>query len=80
MRAIPFKRRSHWQQHILNNAYQAEVLSDADQKYWVEALRQPFYIQFSTEEETVLAQATETLGKMCQDYLDWFFTDSTNPL
>ena len=75
MRAIPFKRRSHWEQHIINNAYQAEVLSDADQKYWVEALRQPFYVQFSTEEETILAQATETLGKMCQDYLDWFFTD-----
>ena len=42
MRVIPFKRRSHWQQHILNNAYQSEVLSDADQKYWVEALHQPF--------------------------------------
>jgi glutathionylspermidine synthase len=75
MRVIPFQRRSHWQQHILNNAYQAEVLSDASQQYWVEALKQPFCIQFSTEEETFLAEATEVLGAMCQDYLDWFFTD-----
>jgi glutathionylspermidine synthase len=78
MRVIPINRRSHWQQHILNNAYQAEVLSDATQKYWVEALPQPFCIQFSTEEETILAQATEALGRMCQEYLDWFFTDHEN--
>ncbi len=75
MRFIPFKRRFHWQQHILNNAYQAEVLSDIQQQYWVEALPKPFYIQFSTQEETILAQATESLGRMCQEYLDWFFTD-----
>lgn len=75
MRSRSFKRRPHWQQHILDNAYQAEVLSDIQQKYWVEALPKPFYIQFSTQEETLLAQATETLGKMCQEYLDWFFTD-----
>jgi glutathionylspermidine synthase len=75
MRAIPVNRRHYWQQHILNNAYQAEVLSDASQQYWIEALRQPFCVQFSTAEETLLAQATETLGRMCQDYLDWFFTE-----
>ncbi|CCI28988.1 conserved hypothetical protein [Microcystis aeruginosa PCC 9809] len=74
MRVIPFPRRPYWQQHIRHHAYQAEVLSDASQGYWVEALKQPFYLQFSTEEETRLAAATETLGKMCQEYLDWFFT------
>ncbi|MEB3189157.1 MAG: hypothetical protein VKL42_02280 [Snowella sp.] len=63
MRVIPFHRRSYWQQHILNNAYQAEVLSDVSQQYWVEALKQPFCIQFSTEEETFLAEATEALGQ-----------------
>jgi glutathionylspermidine synthase len=77
MRVIPFSRRPHWQQHICDHAYQAEVLSDESQGYWVEALKQPFYIQFSPAEETRLAEATETLGQMCQDYLDWFFTAET---
>lgn len=75
MRVVPFKRRPHWQQHIRDNAYQADVLSDARQQYWVEALQQPFYIQFSRTEERLLAEATESLGCMCQEYLDWFFTE-----
>ncbi len=75
MRAIPVHRRSDWQEHIRHHAYQTEVLSDARQNYWVEALKQPFCIQFSSQEETTLAIATEALGKMCQEYLDWFFTD-----
>jgi glutathionylspermidine synthase len=74
---IPIKilRRRNWQQHIRENAYQADVLSDAQQKYWVEALPQPFAIQFDCGEETAIAAATERLWAMCVEFLDWFFTD-----
>ena len=75
MRPLKIIRRSHWQRHIRENAYQADVLSDAQQKYWVEALPQPFAIQFDTREETALAEATESLWEMCVEFLDWFFTD-----
>ncbi|MGB3202068.1 MAG: glutathionylspermidine synthase family protein [Nodosilinea sp.] len=73
----PFKvvRRRHWQQHIQANAYQSEVLSDSKQQYWVEALPQPFALQFDTQEETAIATATEQLWQMCVEFLDWFFTD-----
>ncbi len=75
MRPIKIIRRPHWQRHIQENAYQADVLSDAQQKYWVEALPQPFAIQLNCCEETAIATATEALWEMCVDFLDWFFTD-----
>jgi glutathionylspermidine synthase len=75
MKPIKIVRRPNWQRHIQENAYQADVLSDAQQKYWVEALPQPFAIQFDCSEETALAQATESLWAMCVEFLDWFFTD-----
>jgi glutathionylspermidine synthase len=75
MRPIEIARRPNWQRHIRENAYQAEVLSDAEQKYWVEALPQPFAIQFDFDEETAIAQATELLWAMCVEFLNWFFTD-----
>jgi glutathionylspermidine synthase len=75
MKAIKIIRRPNWQQHVRNNAYQADVLSDAKQKYWVEALPQPFAIQFDTREETAIAEATEKLWELCVEFLDWFFTD-----
>jgi glutathionylspermidine synthase len=75
MRPIAIARRPNWQRHVRENAYQAEVLSDAEQKYWVEALPQPFAIQFSLDEETAIAQATELLWAMCVEFLNWFFTD-----
>ncbi len=75
MQPIKISRRPHWQRHIQENAYQADVLSDAQQKYWVEALSQPFAIQFDCEEESAIAQATESLWEMCVAFLDWFFTD-----
>ncbi len=75
MRALKIQRRQNWKQHIRDNAYQADVLSDAQQKYWVEALPQPFVIQFDTREETAIAQATEKLWEMCIAFLDWFFTE-----
>ena len=78
MRAIKIVRRPNWRQHIQENAYQADVLSDAQQKYWVEALQQPFAIEFDRSEETAIAQATESLWAMCVEFLDWFFTDG-NP-
>ena len=75
MRPIKIIRRPHWQRHIQANAYQADALSDAKQKYWVEALSQPFAIQLDTREETAIAEATESLWEMCVEFLDWFFTD-----
>ena len=75
MRPLKIIRRPHWQRHIQENAYQADVLSDAKQKYWVEALSQPFAIQLDTREETAIAAATESLWEMCVEFLDWFFTD-----
>lgn len=77
MRAIKISRRPRWKQHIRENAYQADVLSDAKQKYWVEALPQPFAIQFDTREEEAIADATESLWEMCVEFLDWFFTEET---
>ncbi len=75
MKPIKIARRPNWQRHIQENAYQADVLSDAQQKYWVEALPQPFAIQFDCQEETAIVQATERLWAMCVEFLDWFFTD-----
>jgi glutathionylspermidine synthase len=75
MKPIEIIRRPNWQQHIQANAYQADVLSDAQQKYWVESLPQPFAIEFDSAEETAIAQATESLWVMCVEFLDWFFTD-----
>lgn len=75
MRTLKINRRLNWQHHIRENAYQADVLSDAKQKYWVEALLQPFAVQFDTKEETAIAEATEALWEMCVTFLDWFFTD-----
>jgi glutathionylspermidine synthase len=75
MKPIKIIRRPDWQRHIQENAYQADVLSDAQQKYWVEALPQPFAIEFDCSEETAIAQATESIWAMCVEFLDWFFTD-----
>ncbi|MEO1341920.1 MAG: glutathionylspermidine synthase family protein [Cyanobacteria bacterium J06635_13] len=78
MKGIKIVRRRNWQQHIRDNAYQADVLSDRNQQYWVEALSQPFAVQFTTAEETAIATATEALGEMCIEFLDWFFTDEAS--
>jgi glutathionylspermidine synthase len=75
MRAIKIMRRPNWQRHIEENAYQADVLSDVQQKYWVEALPQPFAIEFDSQEETAIAEATEAIWGLCVEFLDWFFTD-----
>jgi glutathionylspermidine synthase len=75
MKPIKIIRRPNWQHHIQENAYQADVLSDAQQKYWVEALPQPFAIEFDCTEETAIEQATESIWEMCVEFLDWFFTD-----
>ena len=75
MRPIKIIRRPNWQRHIQENTYQADVLSDVQQKYWVESLPQPFAIEFDGSEETAIAQATESLWAMCVEFLDWFFTD-----
>ena len=75
MKPIKITRRPNWQRHIAENAYQVEALSDAQQKYWVEALPQPFAIQFDGDEETAIAEATEAIWAMCVEFLDWFFTD-----
>jgi glutathionylspermidine synthase len=75
MQPIKISRRPNWQRHIQENAYQADVLSDAQQKYWVEALPQPFAIQFDCQEESAIATATESLWEMCIKFLDWFFTE-----
>ena len=48
MRPFKVARRRNWQRHIQENAYQTDVLSDPQQKYWIEALPQPFAIQFDT--------------------------------
>ena len=75
MKAMKISRRPNWQKHIQNNAYQADVLSDRQQKYWVEALPQPFAIQFSVEEEDAIVEATECLWSICVEFLDTFFTE-----
>jgi glutathionylspermidine synthase len=75
MKPIKIIRRPQWQRHIQENSYQADVLSDPKQKYWVEALPQPFAIQFDGAEETAIATATEAIWEMCVKFLDWFFTD-----
>ncbi|MBW4458703.1 MAG: glutathionylspermidine synthase family protein [Nodosilinea sp. WJT8-NPBG4] len=75
MRPFKVARRRNWQEHIQANAYQTEVLSDPKQQYWVEALPQPFALQFDAQEETAIASATEQLWQMCVEFLDWFFTD-----
>jgi glutathionylspermidine synthase len=75
MKPLKIIRRPRWQQHIQENAYHAEVLSDAQQKYWVEALDQPFVIQLDCKEENAIAVATETLWEMCVEFMDWFFTE-----
>jgi len=77
MKGIKVVRRRNWQQHVRDNAYQADVLSDRNQEYWVEALSQPFAVQFSKAEESAIANATEALGEMCVEFLDWFFTEET---
>jgi glutathionylspermidine synthase len=77
MQPIKISRRPNWQRHIQENAYQADVLSDAQQKYWVEALPQPFAIQFDRREEDAIDQATESLWAMCVEFLDWFFTEQS---
>ncbi|MCM1982215.1 glutathionylspermidine synthase family protein [Lyngbya confervoides] len=76
MRPLKVIRRPNWQRHIQENAYQADVLSDAKQKYWIEALPQPFAIQFDTQEEQAMAEATERIWDLCVEFLDWFFTDA----
>ncbi|MGK7925240.1 MAG: glutathionylspermidine synthase family protein [Spirulina sp.] len=73
MKPIKVIRRPNWQRHVRENAYQPEALSDRKQKYWIEALPQPFAIQFDTREETAIAEATEQLWEMCVEFLDWFF-------
>ena len=78
MKPIKIVRRANWKRHVRENAYQADVLSDAKQKYWVEALSQPFAIQFDVEEERAIAQATESLWEMCIEFLDWFFTEEND--
>lgn len=80
MRSLKVIRRPNWQRHIKENAYQADALSDAKQKYWVEALPQPFVIQLDRREETAIAEATEQLWELCVKFLDWFFTDSAESL
>lgn len=50
-------------------------MSSLDVPYWVEAINTPFLIQFGTEEEDRIADATESLGAMCKEFLDWFFED-----
>ena len=54
MKALKVLCRPDWQTHIRENAYQSNVLSDAQQQYWVEALPQPFAIQFKTNEEAAI--------------------------
>ena len=77
MKMLKIACRPNWQAHIRENAYQSDVLSDSQQQYWVEALPEPFAIQFRPEEETAIATATEMLWEMCVEFLDWFFTDQT---
>ncbi|MEL6927634.1 MAG: glutathionylspermidine synthase family protein, partial [Cyanobacteria bacterium J06600_6] len=75
MKGIKVARRRNWQQHVRDNAYQADVLSDLSQEYWIEAISQPFAVQFSKAEEKAIVNATEALGEMCVEFLDWFFTE-----
>ncbi len=74
MRPVYFERRHNWQRHVQANSYQADVLSDPSKRYWVEALEKPFYLELFPEEEVQISEATEALGKMCVEFLDWFFT------
>jgi glutathionylspermidine synthase len=76
MKPIRIIQRPNWQAHIRAHAYQADVLSDREQTYWVEALPEPFALQFSRAEEAAIAQATETLWELCVEFLDWFFTET----
>jgi glutathionylspermidine synthase len=78
MKPIKVIRRPHWQAHIRDHAYQADVLSDPQQNYWIEALAQPFAIQFHTQEETAIATATEALWALCLRFLDYFFTEEAD--
>ncbi len=75
MHPLKVIRRPRWQQHVAENAYQAAVLGDAAQRYWVESLPQPFAIQLTSEEVEAIAKATESLWEMCVAFLDWFFTE-----
>lgn len=75
MKMIPISCRTNWQEHIRENSYQSDVLSDPSQQYWVEALPTPFAIQFNHQEEQAIATATEHLWTMCVEFLDWFFTE-----
>lgn len=77
MRALKVSRRRNWQRHVQANAYQKDVLSDPQQQYWIEALPQPFVIQFDTQAETAIATATEQLWQLCVEFLDWFFTEDS---
>ena len=70
MKPIKIIRRPNWQRHIEENAYQVDALSDANQKYWVEALPQPFAIQFDCQEETAISEATEAIWEICVEFLD----------
>jgi glutathionylspermidine synthase len=75
LQAIKVVRRSNWQRHVQENAYQVDALCDRSLNYWIESLPQPFAIQFTTTEELAIATATEALSQMCLEFLDWFFTD-----
>ncbi len=77
MRPIEIQRRRNWQQHIRENAYQVEALTDKDIRYWTEALDKPYAIQFSESEEEALADATEALWEMSCEFLDRFFTEES---
>ena len=78
MRPIEIKRRRNWQQHIRENAYQVEALSNKEIRYWTEALDRPYAVQFSEGEAEALANATEALWEMSCEFLDRFFTDESD--
>ncbi|NJN29271.1 MAG: glutathionylspermidine synthase family protein [Synechococcales cyanobacterium RM1_1_8] len=77
MRPIEIKRRRHWQQHIRDNAYQVEALTNQTIGYWTEALAVPYAIQLSEGEEEALSKATEALWEMSCEFLDRFFTEES---
>ncbi len=77
MKPFEIKRRRHWQQHIRDNAYQVDALSDQKIRYWTEALDYPYAIQFSEGEEEALITATEALWEMSCEFLDRFFTEES---
>ncbi|HEY9626336.1 MAG TPA: glutathionylspermidine synthase family protein [Coleofasciculaceae cyanobacterium] len=74
MNPFLFQRRRNWQYHVLQHAYQCKPLADANQRYWAEALRSPFGVIISRQEEAKIWDATEALWDMCREFLDWFFT------